>query len=202
MISSMVTSNDPQTDGRIQRSERSREAIVQAMLDLIGEGILSPTAQQVAARADVGVRTVFRHFSDMETLFAAMTHRLRDMHQMLFISEEQTGPVGTRIDQMIESRLRMLERLAPYTRAGSLQRAKSPFLQNQHEWDNRALRADLLLWLPELKTGESELLNALEMILSFESYERLRVDQKLSVRKSHAAIGRATRALLASLQEA
>ena len=57
----MATSTDLPTDGRIQRSERSRETIVQAMLDLIGEGTLSPTAQQVAVRADVGVRTVFRH---------------------------------------------------------------------------------------------------------------------------------------------
>ena len=60
IIIGMATPSELPTDGRVQRSERSREAIIRAMLDLIGEGIASPTAQQVALRADVGVRTVFR----------------------------------------------------------------------------------------------------------------------------------------------
>jgi len=37
-------------DGRRQRSERSRQAIIEAMLDMIGEGTLIPTAQQVSER--------------------------------------------------------------------------------------------------------------------------------------------------------
>jgi AcrR family transcriptional regulator len=202
MMSRMVTSNDLQTDGRIQRSERSREAIVQAMLDLIDEGTLSPTAQQVAARADVGVRTVFRHFSDMETLFATINSRLWDEYLQLFVREEQEGPLQTRIDHMLENRFRILDRLAPYTRAGSLQRAKSAFLQKQHDWNIRMFRADILFWLPEIKADDSPLLSALEVLLSFEAYERLHVDQKLSTRKSQATISLATRALLASLDEA
>ena len=42
-------------DGRLQRSERSRHAIVQALYDLVGEGVLQPTAQQVAETAGVPV---------------------------------------------------------------------------------------------------------------------------------------------------
>ena len=38
----------PQVDGRRRRSERSRQAIVQALLDLVGERVPEPTAQQVA----------------------------------------------------------------------------------------------------------------------------------------------------------
>ncbi len=63
-------------DGRLQRSERSREAIVQALYELVGEGSLLPTAEQVAERAGVGIRTVFRHFSDMEKLFSEMDARI------------------------------------------------------------------------------------------------------------------------------
>ena len=57
-------------DGRVQRSQRSRQAMVQALFDLVGSGVLQPTAQQVARRAKVGIRTVFRHFSDMDSLLA------------------------------------------------------------------------------------------------------------------------------------
>ena len=56
-------------DGRLLRSERSRHLIVEAMIELIDEGVLTPTAQQVAKRANVGIRSVFRHFDDMDSIF-------------------------------------------------------------------------------------------------------------------------------------
>jgi len=65
-------------DGRFARSARTRTKIVDAMYALIREGTLIPTAQQVATRADVGIRTVFRHFSDMEQLYRAIDTRLAD----------------------------------------------------------------------------------------------------------------------------
>src|SRR3546814_3782718 len=34
---------------------------------------VTPSAEQVAARADVGLRTVFRHFKDMESLYREMS---------------------------------------------------------------------------------------------------------------------------------
>ena len=40
-------------DGRRLRSERSRQAIIDAMLGLVEEGVLIPTAQQVSSRAGV-----------------------------------------------------------------------------------------------------------------------------------------------------
>jgi hypothetical protein len=50
-------------DRRARRSQRSRAAIVDAV-HAVGEGIVQPTAQQVAS-ARRGARSVFRHFSDM-----------------------------------------------------------------------------------------------------------------------------------------
>ena len=65
------------SDGRVRRSQRSGQAIVEALMALIGDGIIEPTAQQVAGRANVGIRTVFRRFSDMESLFAELDARLQ-----------------------------------------------------------------------------------------------------------------------------
>src|SRR5512136_2550534 len=70
-------SQQPASDGRVRRSQRSGHAIVEALMELVGEGVREPTAQQVAARAKVGIRTVFRRFSDMESLFAEMDARLQ-----------------------------------------------------------------------------------------------------------------------------
>ena len=67
---------DEVSDGRVQRSVRSRRHILDAMVELVTEGELQPTGQQVADRAGVGLRTVFRHFEDMETLFAQLRERI------------------------------------------------------------------------------------------------------------------------------
>ena len=44
MARSAKTAAAQAPDGRLQRSERSREAIVGALLELVGEGSLQPTA--------------------------------------------------------------------------------------------------------------------------------------------------------------
>ena len=190
IIQSMATPSEPQTDGRIQRSERSREAIVQALLDLIGEENLTPTAEQVAVRAEVGVRTVFRHFSDMETLFATISERLLHQIEALVVHEVQQGPFEARLESVIDRRLSLFGKLSPYMRSSALQRSRSAFLQAQHARDVRALRRDLQRSLPELDREEPELLDLLEVLLSFEAYNRLRTEQKLGLRRTEAAIRR------------
>jgi AcrR family transcriptional regulator len=186
----MTTSTDLPTDGRIRRSERSRTAIVQAMLELIGKGSLSPTAQQVAERADVGVRTVFRHFSDMETLFATMNDQLTTEVDSLFVDSVQTGPYEDRVDALIERRMTIFGTLAPYVRSSTLQRWRSAFLQTEHERSTRVMRRDLRRWLPEVESAPADVADALEMILSFDAWNRLRVDQRLGLRRTASVLRR------------
>jgi AcrR family transcriptional regulator len=193
----MTTSTEAATDGRIQRSERSREAIVTALVDLVGEGFPEPTAQQVAERADVGVRTVFRHFSDMDTLFAAMNDRLMEKANVYFIDEDQVGPVSKRIDSLIDRRSRLFALIEPYQRAQAIQRSRSPFLQQQHERTTKILRMDLKRWLPEISTADSETADALELTLSYECWGRLRFDQGLGARRAQAVMRRLVLAVIA-----
>jgi AcrR family transcriptional regulator len=191
IIDLMSTSSELQTDGRIKRSERSRTAIVQAMLELIGEGSLSPTAQQVAERADVGVRTVFRHFSDMETLFATMNEKLTADVDSLFVESVQTGSFEERVEALIERRSAIFSALAPYVRSSTLQRWRSAFLQSEHERSIRVMRRDLRRWLPEIESSRSEIADGVEMILSFEAWNRLRIDQRLSLRRTAVVLRQA-----------
>jgi AcrR family transcriptional regulator len=198
----MATSTDLPTDGRVRRSERSRTAIVQALLELIGEGSVSPTAQQVAERADVGVRTVFRHFSDMETLFSTMNDQLNEEVSSLFVEKVQTGSFQDRVDALVERRMTIFGKLAPYVRSSTIQRWRSAFLQSEHERTIRVMRRDLRRWLPEIESAPTEVADALEMILSFEAWNRLRVDQRLSLRRTalvlHRSILDLTRAQLST----
>lgn len=185
-----------QADGRVQRGERSREAIVGAMFALVGENEHEPTAQQVAARARVGLRSVFRHFRDMESLHAALGARLRAEVAPLLIAGEPRGSLATRARALVERRMRLFERIAPYKRAANLQRSRSEFLNQRHAALVAELSADLLRWLPELASGPAARRDAVELATSFEAWDRLRGDQRLSRERAHAAIQRTVLALL------
>jgi AcrR family transcriptional regulator len=196
MATSSEFESDGPIDGRVQRSERSREAIVQALLELVGEGVLEPTAQQVAERADVGVRTVFRHFSDMDTLFAAMNERVTNAVSDLFVEENQAGSISERIEALIERRAKIFGIVEPYRRAQAVQRSRSAFLREEQQRTNKILRTDLLRWLPEVSSFDDEVAEALELALSLESWERLRFDQRLGAKRSQSVIRRIVFALI------
>ena len=189
-------------DGRLQRSERSRTAIVQALYELIGEGGVEPTAEQVAERAGVGIRTVFRHFNDMERLFSELNERVEAGARPLLEDDGPSPGEGTPVDRaarLAQRRAVFYEQIAPFKRSGNLKRARSAFLQSRHMQMVRALRGDVLRWLPELESAPPELRDAFEMAASFEAWDRLRSDQKLSRSRAAAALEAALRALAESL---
>ena len=70
-------------DGRRLRSERSRQAIIDAALELMGEGVLVPTAQMISERAGVGIRSFFRHYADMGTLFLEIDQSIGQINGLL-----------------------------------------------------------------------------------------------------------------------
>ena len=183
-------------DGRVRRGERSRHGIVSALFDLVGEGVLQPTAQQVADRARVGIRSVFRHFSEMESLYAEMDARLETEALALLAGDDRTGSLEDRVRTLARQRVRLFERVAPFKRASNLQRWRSTFLQDRHQRMQRRLRADLRGWLPELGGVPGELVEAVELATSFEAWDRLRGDRALSQKTVAAVIERMVLALL------
>ncbi|MCC6993724.1 MAG: TetR family transcriptional regulator [Deltaproteobacteria bacterium] len=72
---------DGQPDGRHERTRRTRAAIVQALFELTEAGELEPTAQAIAERAGVAVRSIRQHFVSREQLFlaAAEVHARRSL---------------------------------------------------------------------------------------------------------------------------
>jgi AcrR family transcriptional regulator len=186
-------------DGRTQRAERSRGAIVRALFELIGEGNPQPTAQQVAERADVGLRSVFRHFADMETLYAELGARVQDEASPYLRDVPTDGGVEARLARIVEQRADFYEVIAHYKRAGNLARRRSLFLQRQHGRLVRDLRERLERALPELARAPQSALEALDMVLSFDAWDRLRTDQRLSRERASAALEFAALALAAGL---
>ena len=190
---------EPASDGRVRRGQRSGQAIVEALVGLVGEGILEPTAQQVAARAGVGIRTVFRRFSDMEGLLAEMGARVEAAALPLLVGGEPSGDRSERARALVGQRVAFFERIAPYKRAGNLKRWRSPVVRDRHARLVRALRADLMRWLPELRRAPAGVADALDLATSFEAWDRLRTEQRLARERAQAVVERMVLCLVAEL---
>jgi len=186
-------------DGRVRRGEQSRNAIVGALFDLIGSGILQPTAQLVADRGGVGIRSVFRHFSEMESLYAAVDARLEGEAARLLYGGVRAGALAARARALVRQRTALFERVAPYKRSANLQRWRSRFIQGRHLRMQRLLREDLLTWLPELARAPEDLVEAIDLATSFEAWDRLRGDRGLSQKVATAALERTVLALTSEL---
>jgi AcrR family transcriptional regulator len=171
-------------DGRRLRSERSRQAIIDAMLGLVEAGVLVPTAQQVSERAGVGIRSVFRHFNDMESLFATADVKIREQYQGLFAGGDRAGSLEERLLHAVEQRALAYEAVGNHLLTTRAQLWRYPVLREQYSRLQRQLRKDLDDWLPELKSLGADERELVDAVASFEYWNRLREQQGLNKKTS------------------
>lgn len=166
------------------------------MLELVRAGETKPSADQVAEAAGVGRRTVFRLFDDMEGVYremhAEMTSRLAPMFAAPFAATTWRA----RVDELIDRRARMFEEMLPIKTAADAHRYASEFLQNEHRKITKLQRNTMLAVLPQSITSQTDRVNALELMLSFEAWRRLRLEQKLSTKQAIATLRFMAQALL------
>ena len=185
-------------DGRRQRGERTRQAIIEAALSLQEEGVLVPTAQQISDRAGVLIRSFFRHFDDMESLFKAADDQLRDSYEALFIGGDRQGSLTERVRRAVERRSAAFEQLKNLMLGTKALLWRYEMLRKNYARNQKGLRKDLEGWLPEL-TGLPELeCESIHAIASFEMWNRLRNEQGLSEKASISVVQSTLTRLLSS----
>jgi AcrR family transcriptional regulator len=118
----------PVTDGRSARSQRTRTAVVDALLGLIREGDLRPTAREIAERAGVSLRSVYVHFDDLEDLFLAAAQRHVEQISGMLVEVPATGSLRSRADALVRMRSRIWEEVGNVLKAAALQEPFSPTL--------------------------------------------------------------------------
>ena len=185
-------------DGRRQRSERSQTAIIEAALALMDEGALVPTAQQIADRAGVGIRSFFRHFADMDSLFLAADEMLISSYEALFEVDNRTGTLSERVVRAIDLYGNAFEQLRPIILCTQAQLWRSPKLRENYAWHQKRLRKELELWLPEVAALPKDRREALHAVASFDMWHRLREDQGLSPKASADIVTSLVNDLIAS----
>jgi TetR/AcrR family transcriptional regulator, regulator of autoinduction and epiphytic fitness len=188
-------------DGRIARSYRTREAVVDALLDLINEGDLQPTAARIAERAHVSLRLVFHHFNDLETIYDALAKRQFERLAPLMKPVAPSLPLSKRIVEFVAQRARVLEFIAPVRRAALLREPFTPSLAKQLAGARILARRQVhSAFEPELAGCEGaerrDLLHALDIALSWDAWDMMRRQQGLGESEARRVMERVTRALL------
>lgn len=169
-----------EADGRRQRSNRSRDQIVRAMIELVRAGEMQPAAARVAEKANVGLRTVFRHFEEMETLNREISAMI-DQEILPIVEKPFAGKTWReQFEDLLQRRADIYERIMPLKIAGSLQRFRSPFLMKDYNRFLRMEREGLKRVLPAKIVNDAVLFSGIEMATGFEAWRRLRQDQGLS----------------------
>ena len=183
-------------DGRRARGAENRRRIVAAMLELIGEGEISPGAEQVAARAEVGLRTVFRHFDDMESLYreisALMSAELLPIANAPFPDSDWQD----RIADLIKRRARVFEKMMPFKIAADVHRHRSDFLNKENAELIAMQRRTLAVALGDGFKLDPLKFEALNLVMSFDAWRHMRIDQKLSVAQAKKLLMMSAEALL------
>jgi AcrR family transcriptional regulator len=173
-------SKNEASDGRRQRSERSRAQIIEAMFSLIREGEMSPSAARVAERAEVGLRTVFRHFEDMDSLYVEMAERISSEVMPKILAPFEARDWRERFFEHIGRRIEIYEYIMPVRVSANLRRFSSRFLMEEYRRNLLIERSSLKALLPEEINNDQVLFAAIETSASFQTWRRLRQDSDLS----------------------
>jgi AcrR family transcriptional regulator len=157
----------------VQRGARNREAIVDALLACYDEGVLRPSVPEVAARAGVSARSVHNHFVDVEALRAEVAGR--QWERFAHLAE----PVAS--DRLVAQRAELYEAITPVRRAALLSVHDSPTIARYLARFDRILRRQLEHAYPR---ANADVLDALELVLSWDAWNRLRTAQGCSVARA------------------
>lgn len=191
---------EPQVlDGRRARALATRDRIVEAMLRLVREGDVSPSAARVAQTAGVGMRTVFRHFDEMDALYREMAERIEARVMPVLLKPFAATEWRARLSEMVDRRALIFETIMPYRLSADMKRFQSDFLMRGHLRQARLERAALHAALPAYVAADAARVAALELALSFDCWRRLRHEQGLSPDQAQRAMRLLVEALLAGV---
>lgn len=193
---------DPdRVDGRRERGRSSHKRIVEAMMELVVAGDLSPSAARVAEEAGIGLRTVFRHFDDMDALYAEITATITERVAPIVMAPYPDQPWRANIRELLRRRIRLFETTLPFRLAANIKRYQSPFLMAQYSRVVMFERELILCLLPGHVRADRIGVEALCATLSFHTWRTLRHDQSLSAEDAGAVMGQMVEAVLATIVE-
>lgn len=195
-------SDSPTIDGRTARRDRGRTAVLEAALELFEEENLEPTPEQIALRAGVSTRSVYRYFEDRDDLVRAIiAHKQLKVLPLFHIESIGNGELADRLSRFVDSRLKVYDAIGATARAMAIKSSSDPVIGEQIAFRKSIFRqqietnfANELDQMPSQQRTNS--LNAIDALTQVESLDRFRVDLHLTIDETRNVLIASIQALL------
>ena len=174
-------------DGRSLRRERNRQDIVDALLSLIENGETEISAALIASKAGLSERSIFRYFDDVNDLYRSVCDLAFSKEiEYALIDDAGVGSLDTKIENFVNQRVRiytMNEKIAPAARSFAF---KNPIIKSLLVVGRKLLRTQIIKHFAEElsafdKQQQQAAVAIIDSLTTFESYDMMRSDQKMSV---------------------
>ena len=174
-------------DGRSLRRERNRQDIVDALLGLIENGETEISAALIASKAGLSERSIFRYFDDVNDLYRSVCDQAFSKEiEYALIDDVGVGSLDTKIENFVNQRVRiytMNEKIAPAARSCAF---KNPVIKNQLVFGRKLIRSQITKHFAEElsvfdKQQQQVAVAIIDSLTTFEYYDMMRSDQKMSV---------------------
>lgn len=202
VVAPPVDPEEPPVDGRIARGVRTRRRVAEALVALLEEGNPQPTAKEIANRAGVSLRLVFHHFDDLDDLYRSVAAMQAERYWQEMRPLPPEWPRGRRVARIVRQRAAVYESIGHVRRAAARHAHRSPGIALQLSHANAELRRWMAVaFSPEVTAAGArgpDLLEGLDLLTSWEAWDRLRSAQELSPRAARRALVFAMEALLAT----
>jgi AcrR family transcriptional regulator len=184
-----VTPDPAQADGRRLRREQNRAAVIEALLALFRDGVYQPSTDEIATKAGLSARSLFRYFDDVNDLHRAAADRaVQRALPLVGLGARPDEPTGDKIRAVVSSRVRMFEETGPAARALRAASSRRDMLRGILDRNRSYLRHQISeVFGPEFALAGPAVEPAVQVLCSFESYELMRYAQGLSREDAEAA---------------
>ena len=172
--------NKLKKDGRKLRSESTSDHILNTAIKIARKGnIDSMSFNSIAKEADIGTRTIFRHFKDQESLQDSLDQKLGEEFTSYFSKINKEDNLETRIENLSSTLIQFYVKNQNIIRwtLRNVWRDKN-LRQNMFSW-NQILRNFVYSILPEIQEKKKSEREIIFECMSFLFFLRLKVVQGL-----------------------
>lgn len=100
-------------DGRHDRVRKGKEAVVSAIIELVGEGRVNLTAADISARAGISERTFTRYFESLGDLISTSYRQIQPHVEHLMTLQVPSGDLDARLEKFVELRVSLIRKYGP-----------------------------------------------------------------------------------------
>lgn len=187
-------------DGRRLRTIRNRRKIIDALIEATKSGDFSPRAEELADAAGVGLRSLFRHFKDMESLYREVGEEFTSKMEPHITTPLEGDTWRELLDALMVRKSELMQECMHMFLFGRMHRHESRYIRIEQDKVRLQERKALARVLPAEVVRDKDLFEALDLAISMDSWARLRKEQNLSVHRSLAVTRRIVDALLSGIE--